>query len=115
MPDAKLRNGAIVTLAQAIAGLPPPTAVPRSNPAMTHGTMRLRFYQPVGRDPQQPHEQDEVYVVWRGSGTFVCNEGRYTFGPGDALFAPAGAVHRFESFTDDFCTWVVFWGPPGGE
>jgi mannose-6-phosphate isomerase-like protein (cupin superfamily) len=115
MTDPTLKNGAIVTLARAIEGLPPPDAVPRSHPVLNHGTMRLRFYRPVGRDPQQPHEQDEVYIVWQGSGTFVCNEARYVFGPGDALFAPAGAVHRFEEFSDDFCTWVVFWGPPGGE
>ena len=27
----------------------------------------------------------------------------------------AGAVHRFVDFSDDFQTWVVFWGPEGGE
>ena len=35
------------------------------------------------------------------------------------LFAPRGAdtqsPHRFEAFSEDFATWVVFWGPPGGE
>jgi hypothetical protein len=24
-------------------------------------------------------------------------------------------VHRFEDFSDDFCTWVMFYGPEGGE
>ena len=24
-------------------------------------------------------------------------------------------VHRFVDFSDDFGTWVVFWGPEGGE
>jgi hypothetical protein len=24
-------------------------------------------------------------------------------------------VHRFEEFTDDFYTWVIFYGPDGGE
>jgi hypothetical protein len=28
---------------------------------------------------------------------------------------PAGKAHRFENFTPDFATWVVFWGPQGGE
>jgi hypothetical protein len=23
--------------------------------------------------------------------------------------------HRFENFTDDFGTWVIFYGPEGGE
>jgi hypothetical protein len=22
---------------------------------------------------------------------------------------------RFEDFSDDFATWVIFYGPPGGE
>jgi len=35
--------------------------------------------------------------------------------PGDLLFVPAGIVHRFEDFTDDFATWVMFYGPEGGE
>jgi mannose-6-phosphate isomerase-like protein (cupin superfamily) len=43
------------------------------------------------------------------------NEQRFSFEPGDALFVPAGAVHRFEDFSDDLAVWVVFWGPPGGE
>lgn len=109
------RNGALVGLADAIAQLPSPDAVPRSAGVFTHGTMRLRFYQPVGRDPQQPHDQDELYVVVSGRGVFVCNRGRHAFGPGDTLFAPAHAVHRFEEFTPDFRAWVVFWGPKGGE
>jgi uncharacterized protein YjlB len=31
------------------------------------------------------------------------------------LFVPAGTTHRFEDFSADFATWVVFWGPQGGE
>jgi len=31
------------------------------------------------------------------------------------IFVEAGVEHRFEDFTDDFETWVVFWGPQGGE
>jgi hypothetical protein len=26
-----------------------------------------------------------------------------------------GWVHLFEDFSGDFATWVVFWGPKGGE
>lgn len=36
-------------------------------------------------------------------------------GPHDVRFVPAGVVHRFEEFTDDFAVWVVFYGPEGGE
>ena len=47
--------------------------------------------------------------------TMMLNGERCPFGPGDALFVPAGADHHFEGFSEDFATWVVFWGPPGGE
>lgn len=77
--------------------------------------MTLRFYAPRGTDPQQPHAQDELYVVTGGTGTFVCDDRKTSFKPGDVLFAPAHAVHRFEDFSDDFETWVVFYGPDGGE
>ena len=87
----------------------------RSALLMRRGSMALRFYRPRGVDLQQPHEQDEIYVVVSGSGSFVCAGERASFGPGDALFAPAGAEHRFEEFSDDFAAWVVFYGPEGGE
>jgi mannose-6-phosphate isomerase-like protein (cupin superfamily) len=94
----------------------------RSALLMKHGTMTLRYYAVRGRtdDPQTPHEQDEIYIVASGSGTFALgrDEGsleRRPFGPGDAIFAPAGWVHRFEDFSADFATWVIFWGPKGGE
>ncbi len=80
-----------------------------------HGSMELRYYAPRGADPQTPHDQDELYVVWKGSGTFVHGAARTRFGPGDALFVAAGVVHRFEDFSDDLELWVAFYGPKGGE
>ena len=111
-------NHWLVTLAEASAAPIPEGA--RSALLMQHGTMTLRYYAPRGRDPQTPHAQDEIYVVVAGSGMFALgrDEGaleRRRFGSGDAIFAPAGWVHRFEDFTEDFATWVVFWGPQGGE
>jgi mannose-6-phosphate isomerase-like protein (cupin superfamily) len=82
---------------------------------LTHGTARIGVYAPRGSDPQQPHDQDEVYVVARGSGMFLNGNERREFGPGDMLFVPAGVTHRFESFTDDLAVWVVFYGPKEGE
>ena len=83
--------------------------------AFRRGTLELGLYAPRGTDPQQPRDQDEVYVVMQGQGTFQVAGERHDFGPGDALFVPAGAEHRFESFTPDFAAWVVFYGPKGGE
>jgi mannose-6-phosphate isomerase-like protein (cupin superfamily) len=73
------------------------------------------LYAPSGVDPQTPHTRDELYVVMRGAGWFVNGGVREPFGPGDILHVPAGVPHRFEEFTDDFATWVVFYGPEGGE
>ena len=92
----------------------------RSAQMMEHGSMKLRYYAPRGRDDQTPHDQDELYFVVAGEGEFVIGQNeasleRKSFGPADVMFAPAGAVHRFENFSDDFATWVVFWGPKGGE
>jgi mannose-6-phosphate isomerase-like protein (cupin superfamily) len=108
----------LVTLSQAKAA--PIPAGARSALLMKHGTMTLRYYAPKGHDPQVPHEQDEIYIVAAGRGTFALGRDEETlerkpFGPGDAIFAPAGSVHRFEDFSADFATWVVFWGPKGGE
>lgn len=34
---------------------------------------------------------------------------------GDVLFVAAGVEHRFSNFSEDFVTWVFFYGPQGGE
>ena len=82
---------------------------------MRHGTMHVGLYAPRASDPQQPHQQDEVYVVMRGQGQFICGDAQQIFACGDVLFVPAGIEHRFINFTDDFYVWVVFYGPDGGE
>ena len=80
-----------------------------------HGTMRVGIYSPHGIDDQTAHDQDEIYIVASGSGWFVHDAERSPFRPGDVVFVRAGMPHRFEDFTDDFSTWVIFWGPLGGE
>ncbi len=80
-----------------------------------HGSLQMEIYAPRLRDTQKPHDRDEVYVVLRGTGTFVIGGQRFAFRAGDVLFAAAGEVHRFEDFTKEFATWVFFYGPEGGE
>jgi mannose-6-phosphate isomerase-like protein (cupin superfamily) len=80
-----------------------------------HGTLDVEIYRPVRVDEQQPHTRDEIYVVISGSGQFVNGGTRQAFQAGEVLFVPAGVVHRFEDFSDDFATWVFFYGPEGGE
>ena len=55
-------------------------------------------------DPQPPHDQDELYVIASGPGTFFLGGRRVPFEPGNALFAPARVEHRIEDFSDDFET-----------
>jgi len=102
-------------LADAMAQLPDVAEGRRVAQTMSEGSMRVLLYAPRGHDPQQPHDQDEVYFVVSGSGWFVRGAERIRFAPGTALFVPAGMVHRFEEFDPDFATWVVFYGPKGGE
>ena len=83
--------------------------------AMRRGSLELGFYAPRGVDPQGPHDQDEVYVVVAGRGTFFVGDEPNRFGPGDALFVAVGTPHRFEDFTNDLQVWVIFYGPAGGE
>jgi len=82
---------------------------------LERGTLELGYYRPRNVDDQEPHEQDEIYVVHTGSGVFQLGEERIDFAPGDALFVPAGVEHRFIEFSSDFGAWVVFYGPKGGE
>jgi mannose-6-phosphate isomerase-like protein (cupin superfamily) len=83
--------------------------------AFAHGSMSVELYAPVGTDPQTPHAQDEIYIVHAGTATLVVQGEHVDCVPGTAVFVPAGAEHRFERFSPDFATWVVFWGPQGGE
>lgn len=82
---------------------------------LKHGSMSIEYFSPQRIDTQTPHKQDEIYVIAKGSGTFYGNGERVQFNIGDVLFVPAGMEHRFEDFTDDFATWVIFYGKEGGE
>lgn len=77
--------------------------------------MSVEIYRPVKADLQTPHVQDELYIIISGSGEFLNNGKRADFQQGDVLFVPAGVDHRFVNFTGDFATWVIFYGPNGGE
>lgn len=76
---------------------------------LENNEMYVEIYQPNKIDLQTPHDQDEIYVVISGSGMFYNNGERKAFQAGDLIFVPAGIEHRFENFTEDFKTWVVFY------
>ena len=98
------------TVHEALKLLPGPEGE-RFAAVFERGELLIEIYAPRGIDPQQPHKRDEIYIVIQGNGFFVNGETRTPFTAGDCLFVPAGVVHRFEDFTDDFATWVIFYGP----
>ena len=82
---------------------------------LSNGSMRIELFAPRGRDTQQPHSQDELYIIHRGMGTFSKDGEVCEVKAGDVIFVEAQVEHRFERFSDDFASWVIFWGPEGGE
>jgi mannose-6-phosphate isomerase-like protein (cupin superfamily) len=83
--------------------------------AMRRGTMSLEIFAPRGTDQQTAHAQDELYIVATGTARFDHAGAIAAVSAGDAIFVPAGDPHHFLDMSEDFVTWVVFWGPKGGE
>jgi mannose-6-phosphate isomerase-like protein (cupin superfamily) len=103
-----------ISIPTAIEALKQAAPLPFVN-LLQHGTMTIEYYAPVGVDEQTPHKKDELYVIAKGSGIFNRNGETISFNEGDVLFVPAGMEHRFEEFSEGFATWVIFYGPNGGE
>jgi mannose-6-phosphate isomerase-like protein (cupin superfamily) len=49
-------------------------------------------------DRQQPHADDEIYVVLEGTGTLDVEGEAVELREGHAVFVPAGAEHRFTGY-----------------
>ena len=81
---------------------------------MKHENMSIEYFTPQKIDNQEPHIQDEIYVIASGSGTFYGGGDQVKFDKGDVIFVPKGMKHHFEKFTDDFATWVIFYGEENG-
>jgi len=71
--------------------------------------LELGVYVLVAPEPdrQQPHADDEVYVVLEGSGVLEVEGGQVPVGEGSAVFVEAGADHRFTSY-EHLAVLVVF-------
>ena len=104
-----------VGLAEAIVIQQSLKVVYPSTTVMQHGSMSVEYFAPKIKDIQIPHEQDELYVITSGKATFIRGDEMVPCTTGDVLFVPAGVKHRFENFSDNFGTWVIFYGPEGGE
>jgi len=64
-------------------------------------------------DQQQPHEDDEVYVVLEGRGVLTIEGESVPVQEGQAAFVPAGADHRFAGY-EGLSVLVVFARPHEG-
>jgi mannose-6-phosphate isomerase-like protein (cupin superfamily) len=111
--EGKIVHGYLKALS-GLEQLPGPNGE-RSVELFRHGTLTVKLYAPRSADHQHPHTRDEIYVIATGTGRFEREGKEVSFGPGDVLFVAAGEQHRFIEFTDDFATWVFFYGPEGGE
>jgi mannose-6-phosphate isomerase-like protein (cupin superfamily) len=66
----------------------------------TSAGLELGVYVLVAPEPdqQQPHDDDEVYVVLDGHGVLTVEGRDIPVAPGQAIFVPAGADHRFTGY-----------------
>lgn len=65
-------------------------------------------------DRQQPHEDDEIYVVLEGSGVLQVEGEDVPVREGSAVFVEAGADHRFTAY-EHLSVLVVFERKPAGN
>jgi mannose-6-phosphate isomerase-like protein (cupin superfamily) len=74
-------------------------------PALSAGIYVL----PAGAtDPQQPHEEDELYFVVRGRGRMRVGQEEEAVGAGSIIFVPAQAEHRFFDIAEELEVLVFF-------
>jgi mannose-6-phosphate isomerase-like protein (cupin superfamily) len=71
--------------------------------------LELGVYVLVAPEPdrQQPHEDDEVYVVLEGTGTLEVEGTAVELRQGHAVFVPAHAEHRFVGY-EQLSVLVIF-------
>jgi len=75
-----------------------------SSPGLELGVYVLVAPEP---DRQQPHADDEVYVVLAGTGVLEVEGESVALREGHAVFVPAGAEHRF-SADEQLAVLVIF-------
>jgi mannose-6-phosphate isomerase-like protein (cupin superfamily) len=75
-----------------------------SSPGLEIGVYVLVAPEP---DRQQPHDDDEVYVVLEGTGVLDVEGESVALRVGHAVFVPAGAEHRFSAY-EQLSVLVIF-------
>ena len=67
-----------------------------------------------GADLQQPHTEDEIYLVVAGRAELQTPTATVPVGPNSVIYVPAGEPHRFVNLTEPLTVLVVF-APPEGS
>lgn len=78
--------------------------VVHESPGLEMGVYALVAPEP---DRQQPHADDEVYIVLEGRGTLDVEGEQVELREGHAVFVPAGAEHRFTGY-EQLVVLVIF-------
>jgi mannose-6-phosphate isomerase-like protein (cupin superfamily) len=101
MPEAGVFRAALRALAQVDPGAAADLVRARRD-------LRLAPHAPEATPATHPH--DVIYVIATGRGLFHREAERASFAPGDAIFVPAGAPHRFEdAAVEELRVWIAFW------
>lgn len=79
-------------------------------PFLTRPSLRVGLYALTAgaEDQQQPHAQDEVYYALAGHGAMTLDDAEFSVRPGDVIYVPAHAAHRFHGITEDLQLLVFF-------
>jgi mannose-6-phosphate isomerase-like protein (cupin superfamily) len=68
----------------------------------------LYVLEPGADDPQEPHQEDEVYVVVAGRARLSMADQDQPVGPGSVLFVARAVPHRFHDVTERLSVLVFF-------
>jgi mannose-6-phosphate isomerase-like protein (cupin superfamily) len=80
-------------------------------PAMSAGVYVLPA---GGADPQSPHEQDEIYYIFRGRARMRAGSEDQAVSQGSIIFVAAGVEHRFYDISEELAV-LVFFAPAESE
>jgi mannose-6-phosphate isomerase-like protein (cupin superfamily) len=69
------------------------------------------------KDTQSTHDEDEVYLVLKGTGTLVVDEEEVALSEGSIVYVPADVPHEFVKIEESLALLVFFGsgGPSGAD
>ena len=93
------------------AALAMPRTPGRSTEVFVDGDLEVRFSARPTIGLQVPHQRDELYFVAAGTARYRVEDTVTAVAAGDVLFCAAHVVHGFDEPSENFCVWVLFYGP----